>query len=105
MTEAQSALLSQPAVLVALVVIAIIEVGLMLWGVIDWARRPAEQIRGNRFLWLALILLVNIVGPIVYLTVGRAPAQATDGAAGQVGDRTSAVDSLYGPSGDDTGRG
>jgi hypothetical protein len=54
---------------------------------------------GNKGIWVAIILLVNLLGPILYLAIGRKPAPAAEspGAAGrerkQVDD---IVDSLYG---------
>lgn len=103
MSESELALLSQPAVIAGLVLVAVIEVSLMLWAVFDWAKRPPEQIRGNRILWLLLILLVNIAGPIIYLTVGRLPAPAQDLSAGDAGARShAAMDSLYGSGKDDS---
>lgn len=106
MSEAELSLLSQPVVIAGLVLLFVIELGLMLWAVIDWAKRPADQVRGNRVLWLLLILLVNIAGPIIYLTVGRVPAPAADSGAAPTGDRArAAVDSLYGAPGSTDDRG
>lgn len=88
-------------VLVGLGVLVVIEFGLMVWGVLDWVKRPADQIRGNRLVWLLVIVLLNIAGPIIYLTLGRrpAPADATGIASAPEATRA-AADALYGPGGD-----
>ena len=36
----------------------------------DWFRRPDDEIRGRKRLWLPA-LFVNFVGPLAYLVVGR----------------------------------
>lgn len=106
MSEAELSLLSQPVVIIGLVLLLIIELGFMLWAIIDWAKRPADRIRGNRILWLLLILLVNIAGPIIYLTVGRLPAPPADDGDAATGDRArAAVDTLYGQAGGTDDRG
>jgi hypothetical protein len=37
---------------------------------IDLKRRPADQVRGAKWLW-APLALVNLVGPLSYFAVGR----------------------------------
>ena len=39
----------------------------------DLARRPARQLRGSKLMWL-VTFVVQPVGPILYLLVGRRPA-------------------------------
>ncbi len=39
----------------------------------DLARRPAKQLRGSKLVWL-VTFVVQPVGPILYLLVGRRPA-------------------------------
>lgn len=97
MNNPDLSMLANPAVVAGLVVILLIEFGLMVTALLDWLKRPAELIRGNRILWLVVLLFVNIVGPVLYLTVARLPKPAEDGAAAQV-DRNSAqaLDTLYG---------
>lgn len=57
----------------AAVILGTTQVALAVWAGIDLARRPAEEIKGGHKLPWALALLVNWVGPIAYLTVGREP--------------------------------
>ncbi|MDZ4168542.1 MAG: PLDc N-terminal domain-containing protein [Coriobacteriia bacterium] len=85
--------------IVGVVVLGLFEFGLMLWAVVDWVKRPPAQIRGNRILWLLLILLVNIAGPIIYLTVGRLPAAIDDSQVVASPEASqAATDVLYGDS-------
>lgn len=37
----------------------------------DLAHRPADRVRGPKWLW-ALVIAVNFVGPVLYFTRGRA---------------------------------
>lgn len=37
----------------------------------DLARRPPEQVKGPRWLWVVLILFVSTLGWLVYLVWGR----------------------------------
>jgi len=54
------------AVILPLVVIQLI---LMVIGLVDLSRR--ESTRGPKLLWVFVIILGNILGSIVYFTVGR----------------------------------
>jgi hypothetical protein len=94
MTDATAFL--TPEMLPLLIVILVVEFGLLVWAVVDWIRRPPSLIRGNRIAWLIAILLVNIVGPIVYLTVGRLH-QAADDIVGDPEAARRAADTLYPP--------
>ena len=90
---------------VAIGLLAVVELGLFVYALVDWVRRPAEEFNGNRWLWLLLIAFLNIIGPIIYLLAGRkrsvieAAAPVTPTA-----DRASAAaDALYGPPRDPKG--
>jgi glucose uptake protein GlcU len=51
--------------------ILIIEIGLILFALRDLLR-PERRVRGDRKLvWGLVILFVSLLGPILYLTVGR----------------------------------
>jgi hypothetical protein len=54
----------------AILVAGIVELGLTTRAVRDLARRPGEQVRGPKILWLAACF-VQPVGPIAYLALGR----------------------------------
>ena len=73
-----------PALVAFLVVLGVVEVGLLAWALVDLYRRPSAQINGgSKIPWLILCLLLQIIGPIVYLAAGRERAQpARDPLAG-----------------------
>jgi hypothetical protein len=53
-----------------LIPLFILELALLVVAILDVARR--EHVRGNsKVLWILVIVLVNIIGPIVYLLFGR----------------------------------
>lgn len=91
--------LSTP-MLVVIGLFVLLQLSLEVYAVIDIIRRPSERITGgNKWLWLAVVLLVNMIGAIVYLAVGRKPQPPTGLVAAPVtGDAAQeAVDTLYGP--------
>jgi hypothetical protein len=55
------------AVLLPLVAI---ELGLIIWALLDLRRRTTVK-GGSRLLWLLVILFFTTLGPIVYLAWGR----------------------------------
>ena len=86
--------------LVALIVLGVVELGLVVYCIVDIVRRPAV-LGGHKWLWIVLVLVFNLVGSIVYLAVGREqPAAAEPARAGDLDARSrteSAADLLYGP--------
>jgi hypothetical protein len=54
----------------AIVVAAAVELVVTTVALVDLARRPRSEVRGPKALW-ALGCVVQPVGPIAYLTVGR----------------------------------
>jgi hypothetical protein len=52
---------------------AVAEGSLKIAALIDIKRRPASQIRGSKWIWAAVVLLVNSLGgaPISYFVFGR----------------------------------
>lgn len=49
--------------------LVIIQLGLMIAALWDLSRRPAT--RGPRWVWAVVIVFVNVIGPLIYFTVGR----------------------------------
>ena len=55
-----------------LIPVLLIQFGLQIYALIDLSRRSREQVRGgNKWLWVAIIVLGEILGPIVYFVVAR----------------------------------
>ncbi len=52
-----------------LIPVLIIQLVLIIFALTDLLRR--EQTRGPKWVWVLVILFVNLVGPIVYLLLGR----------------------------------
>ena len=67
MSELQQALQSDNWGLIAPVIV--IQFILMLVAVIDLIR--IKSTKGPKWLWLLIILFINIIGPVIYLVFGR----------------------------------
>jgi hypothetical protein len=52
-----------------LIPVILIQVGLLVWALIDLVKQPA--VRGQKWVWALVIVFVNIIGPIVYFVFGR----------------------------------
>jgi hypothetical protein len=91
-------------VLVVLGVVLLIELALDVIALADLYRRPLDQVAlGNKWVWVAIIILVNLIGPILYLAIGRKPAVPSGGAApARPGSAADVADKLYGPRDDST---
>ncbi len=49
---------------------ALVQIVLLVFALWDWLRRPSDEMRGPKFLWLPA-LFVNFIGPLAYLKFGR----------------------------------
>ncbi len=52
-----------------LIPIILIQFALMIFALIDLSRR--EHVKGEKWMWVLIIIFINIVGPVVYLFMGR----------------------------------
>ncbi|MEW5987163.1 MAG: PLD nuclease N-terminal domain-containing protein [Chloroflexota bacterium] len=52
-----------------LVPVILIQLALMVAALLDLRKRPAT--RGPKWMWVAIIILVNLIGPIAYFVIGR----------------------------------
>ena len=52
-----------------LIPIVLLQLGLMVFALVDLIRR--ERTKGPKWGWALVIIFVNLIGPIVYLIVGR----------------------------------
>lgn len=91
-------------VLIALGVLLLIELTLDVIALVDLYRRPIDRVAlGNKWIWVAIIVLVQLVGAILYLAIGRKPAIPDAGAAPvRTGSPADIADKLYGPRDDST---
>jgi len=51
--------------------ILVIQLGLMIAALYDLEKEERQVRGGGKLVWALVIVFVNIVGPIVYLTAGR----------------------------------
>ncbi len=66
-------------VLVVLGVAGAVQLTLDIVALVDLVRRPVDRVvMGNKWIWVAIILLVNLLGAILYLLAGRKPAPAPE---------------------------
>ena len=56
-------------VLPFLIPIIILQLALLVAALVDLARR--ERTRGPKWVWVLVILMVSVIGPIVYFMLGR----------------------------------
>ncbi len=52
-----------------LIPIVLLQLGLMGFALVDLVRR--ERTKGPKWVWALVIVLVNLIGPILYLVLGR----------------------------------
>jgi heme/copper-type cytochrome/quinol oxidase subunit 2 len=55
--------------LLFLIPIVLLELGLIIFALVDLKRR--ERTKGPKWAWALVIIFVNLIGPIVYLVIGR----------------------------------
>ena len=85
-----------PTALILLGCLALAQLALQVYALIDLFRRPTVT-GGRRWVWLLVILLGNLLGAIIYLAVGRSgPPELTDDRGGSADARERALDRLYG---------
>ena len=87
------------ALIYAYFALAAVQIGLEVWALVDLWRRD-RVLLDRKWVWLLLILFVNLIGAIVYLAVGRKVPEepVADEAAGEPRSQTraqQAVDVLY----------
>jgi len=49
--------------------LVLIQLVLMIAGLVDWLRR--ERTRGPKWVWLVVIVVCSIIGPVAYFLIGR----------------------------------
>jgi len=59
-----------PAAKVTTVVLGTIQIALLVATLWDIKKQPAEQIRGDKRIWVG-VAFINWIGPLAYFTVGR----------------------------------
>jgi hypothetical protein len=58
--------------LTLLIPLIVIQVVLLLIAIVDLVKRDKATVRGGKkFIWIPVILFITIIGPVLYLTVGK----------------------------------
>jgi Phospholipase_D-nuclease N-terminal len=57
--------------LLILLPLVLIELGLVLFSLVDLFRPERRVVGNNKLVWALIIVLVGTIGPIVYLLAGR----------------------------------
>jgi len=83
-----------PSLWVLVILLAILELGLLAYALVVWAR--TRYFNGSKWLWLVLIVVLEIVGPVAFLVAGRAEPPV-DIHAGPEASPGQALDDLYRP--------
>ena len=81
----------------------VVQITLDVIALLDLYRRPVEQVVfANKWIWVAVVLLVSMLGAIIYLLAARKPAALSEDAVGfpsrSVGT-DKVADTLYGTEG------
>ena len=51
--------------------IVLLQIALLVWALLD-LMKPERRVKGgNKVVWLLVVLLINVIGPLVYLFLGR----------------------------------
>lgn len=61
-----------PSIFLLLVVpLVVIELGLVIFALVDLAKPDRQVVGGSKMVWALVIVLVGTIGPIAYLLAGR----------------------------------
>ena len=55
--------------LLFLIPVIVLQLALLTFALVDLARRPKAN--GPKWLWVIIIVFINLIGPIAYFLVGR----------------------------------
>ena len=86
------------AALVALGVLIVVQLSLQVIAVVDVVKQRAERLTLPKWAWVAIIVLGEILGPIIYFVAGRRPATLVEAAPRRpaASRAENAADALYG---------
>lgn len=85
--------------IVAVGALIIVQLSLQVMALVQVVRTPAERVTlgSRKWVWILIIVLGEMLGPILWFLLGRSKVVAVDVAAAQDKERTQEVaDALYG---------
>ena len=85
---------------VAIAVLLVVQVALQLAAIVDLVRRPNAAVKPNKYVWILVILLANLLGPILYFAIGRQSVETVEEPVAETPAASraqTAADLLYGP--------
>jgi hypothetical protein len=59
------------SMLLILLPLVVIELGLVVFSLVDLFKTERRVVGGNKLVWALVIVLIGTIGPIVYLLAGR----------------------------------
>ena len=71
LVASQSGINLSSSVVLILLPLALIELGLVVFSLVDLFKPERRVIGDNKLIWALVIILVGTIGPIVYLLAGR----------------------------------
>ena len=71
LVASQSGINLSSSVVLILLPLALIELGLVVFSLVDLFKSERRVIGDNKLVWALVIILVGTIGPIVYLLAGR----------------------------------
>lgn len=66
--------MSTSQLLLILAPLALLELILIIFALVDVIRREPARVRGNKAIWIIIILCISTLGPICYFILGRKEA-------------------------------
>jgi hypothetical protein len=86
--------------LLGLMFLLLLELGLMVFALVVLVRTPSERVTigGRKWVWALIIIVINLIGPILFLFLGRKPVAAVEpkSVTPAASRATAAADTLYG---------
>ena len=89
-----------PGALAAFGILAAVQLVLLVSALIVLYRLPEERVRQlSRPVWTVVIVLANLVGPILFFTIGIGRGEAVDHRTSRAGSTEDVIAELYNPEG------
>ena len=63
-------------VVLLLAPLVVLEVGLLVFALVDLLRPERRVVGGSKLVWALVIVLIGTIGPLVYLLAGRRETEA-----------------------------